>query len=381
MKKILSTIFILGLSILLPMTAHAGGGLPTPSAPATTDFTFSDFAVFGGNRVVLGRGIDASDDDPDDVTPEDPNDPIIVNGGNIGSNNNIHVYGRTDTESIVGGGRFVGGHRIDVNGDVIFNENVLIYGNSHITGDVQAGGDLTLGREITVGGDVTAGGSINLGPFDSIGGAVTANGTPTVFSPVSLPPETVFGHGTVDVRTGDYATTTLLPGSYDDLIMGDHNVLNLSAGKYYIDRLRMLSSSIINIDLSGGSFELYVTNGVSLGRYMDMNLINGSAEDVYIETNNWHSYSYATLYGTIFAHNSIVVGRKTHLTGALYAENGIHVYGGSRIDFDLACHLDSDQEQCQPPPTTSAVPEPASMALLGSGLLGAFGLRKKKAKA
>ena len=368
MKKFLSYSFFLLIFLVFPAIVHAAGS----SSPNPASLDFTDFAVFGDHRVQLGRGTDVDPEDPD---PDNPDDPTTINGGLTGSNGDMRVFAKAQTQGLYGQGELNGGREVNVNGDVVFNDNVMLYTTTHVTGDVDSGKDLKVGKNATIDGNATSGGSFDLSSGVVIGGSQHPGGTPEVFTPVTLPSETIFGAGSMDVHSGAGDTITLLPGSYDDINLGRMNVLNLTAGKYYMDTFHLGLESVINIDLSGGQFELYVVKDITIGRETDMFLTNGDADDVYMEAGrNWRSYSYSTLYGTVYAHNNLVLGRKNDFTGALYSGHNLTIYSGSTINFDLNCNFTDDGCTTQ----STAVPEPGTMALLGSGLLGAFGLRRKK---
>ncbi len=361
-------LFLLGSSL----PAYAGGGLPP--GPNYNNLDFTDFVVFGGGHTILGRGVSADDNEPDD-----PDDPIIINGALVGSNGNIEVRGKSQTEAIVTNGDILLGNHVRVDGDVIVNGDVDLNLDAQVGGDIEAGGKVHLGRHSVVSGDVTAGGDIDLEKFSSIGGTASEFSTPLTYSPITLPPSTAFGIGTLDVTKGSGNTTTLLPGSYDDITLGASNVLNLQGGKYYMDNLNLGEFSTINIDLTSGEFEMYVLHDVTIGRYTNMFLTGGEADQVYIEVGRkWLSRGHSNLYGTVFSHGDLQIGRKTNWTGALYAGDVLRIRGGSNINFDLYCGFEGDLACEDVPPQTSAVPEPTTIALLASGLLAASRLKKLK---
>lgn len=372
------SILVTALALVLPAVANAG--------PIT------DFSLFGGNRTTLGAD-------------------VIVNSGLVGSNAIVDVGGSSATLTVLGGGALTFGNSSSINalGDVIFTGNVRLEGLSHVTGDVDSGGNVSLGNSAIVDGNVRAGGSValggaakvlgdidagkasgvavTLGNIAQVGGTVThktgttvslgagatvggnAIGTPDAPAPyvaTVLPTATVFSAGVTDVTQANGQTTKLAPGSYDQIKLGGTNILNLSAGSYYIRRLTIGNASDLNLDLTGGGISLFFTEDVSIGNMLDVTLTGGDASDIYAETKgDWFLGGSGEWFGTIFgsdAASDIHFGNGNRLTGALFATHNLTIDGANTVNLLQADYLT--------PAQPSVIPEPSSILLLGTALVG-----------
>ncbi len=153
--------------------------------------------------------------------------------------------------------------------------------------------------------------------------------------------------------------------------MGSTNILNLSAGSYYFDTWNIGGGTTINFDLTSGGISLFFNGDVDIGSNLNVGLINGDASDIYSETyGNWTLNGGGEWFGTIFgsgALSDIHFGSNDSLTGALFATHNLVFDGGSTANLLQADYL-----------TNNSVPEPGTLLLLGSGLLGLVAVGRKK---
>jgi hypothetical protein len=293
-----------------------------------------------------------------------------------------------------------------VTGDIDSGGNVTLLGGAIVDGSIRAAGNVSLGSGASVGGDVDAGdptgtavtlnsnatvvGTVTHKPGTTVncgGSTVTCNNgasiggnvisatpdAPTAYTPTVLPSATTFTAGTVDISQGANQTTTLPSNtSWDDVSLGSSNILNISAGTYTFDTWSIGANSTLNLDLTGGAIVLLFTGNVVINSNLTVNLIGGTAADVYAETyGNWNLGAGGDWRGTIFgsgATSNITFNGTTDVVGALYATNNLNVGADSTVNFVQSNYL--------APPST-AVPEPATLALLAAGLLGAAGRSRR----
>ena len=358
----------------------------------------SAFTLFGGNSTSLGSN-------------------VIVNSGLVGSNANVSLGGGSDTLTVLGAGVLSGGSNLSINstGDVIFNGNVGLGGGSHATGDVDSGGNVVLGTSAIVDGNVRAAGKVTLGGSATVGGDVDAGlatgiaidlgtnakvlgnathkagttisigggsssvganivGTPAAPVPyvaTVLPTPSVFSAGVTNVTKGGSQTTNLAPGSYNDIVLGSTNILNLSTGSYFFNTWDIGGGSTINFDLTSGGISLFFTGNVGIGNNLNVVLLNGDASDIYAETyGDWTLNGGGEWFGTIFGSgvgSDVHFGNNNSLTGAIFATRNLDFDGGSTANLLQADYL-----------TNNSVPEPGTLILLGSGLLGLVLVGRRK---
>jgi hypothetical protein len=234
---------------------------------------------------------------------------------------------------------------------------------------------------VTLGGLAQVGGTITHRPGTTTSGVVPPNvavtGTPTgptAFGGVILPGAHSFAAGFADVSTAANATTSLLPGNYDDLSLGANNTLKLAAGTYFFDTWAIPDNAVLELDLTAGAISLYFTGNVGIGSNFIVNLLGGDASDVYAETlGDWLMGNNVNWYGTIFGsgHDSdITLGNNHHLTGAAYANHDLRLGDNSIVAFVL----------WDGPNTPQAVAIPATPWLLSACFLALAALRRRPRK-
>lgn len=330
------------LAIALPSLASAG--------------PIAGYSLYAGNLVHLGNSVN-------------------VNSGPVGSGDivdldgSVHLAGRLDAV-----GNVTLGNSAKVDGNVVANK-VTMNGSAIVGGNLDAGQasgtSIILGQNAKVVGTMTrkAGANASTASGATFGASVV--GTPATFTALALPPATSFGAGGASFNTGGGVTTTLGAGSYHFLDLGANNVLNLSAGDYYFDRLTTGGSTIFNFDLTHGAISLFITGNVHLGNGLDVNLTGGDASDVYAETKgNWVQDGFSEWFGTIYgsgADSDLSFGSNNTLTGAFYAAHNLSIDGNGAVN--LVAYA--------PPATASNVPEPGSM-LLGAIALGAMAVTRRR---
>lgn len=186
-----------------------------------------------------------------------------------------------------------------VDGDVRSADNVVLNNGADITGNVihPAGTTISMGAGATIGSDVIA--DPELPPLP----------TPAVF----------LSGGPSHTGLGNGATLTLAPGSYQDVILGGACTLNLSAGTYYFNQLSSANGLNLNIDLAGGSIEIYVTTKASFGSVDVFLTSGGNAGDIYLEAQGSGTATY----------NAFSAAGGSDWLGTVYAPNGGIHFGGS----------------------------------------------------
>lgn len=243
------------------------------------------------------------------------------------------------------------------------NNEVKIH-DDNLTRGVMGGSDLTLHDDNTVNGDATFNGSVTLNSGNTVTGTTSSGGVPNTFTPIALPTPTVFVSGGANVTTGG----ALAPGSYGDLTQGGTLTLDLISGDYYFDSIDLNNGNTINIDLTGGPVNIYITGDFDIHDSNNFVLTGGSASDIYMELyGKWSAHNDNTWYGIVYAPNEFI---KFHDRNEIYGA----FYSGEYVDI----HNDNGLHFVSSEPPAGAVPEPLSLALMSFGLLGGSFLRKIK---
>lgn len=328
------------------------------------------FAVFGASDV----------SDTDKVNIGNSTSVFI---GLVGSNRSINMGGSTFSEGIRAGGNVSVGNNSNIGGDgVIANGSVTLGGSVKVYGEIN-GASISIGNSADIYNNVFSGGSFSIGGstqvnqnvdaysatlgnnakiigtltlpngvLPTLGGGATVgtlvnDGTPLTapdtFNLITLPSPNTFSANTdagfdISITSGN-SPLNLPPGIYRNLTSNNSVTLNLSAGTYVFKSIDFGGSNNIYADVSAGKILIFVEGNVTAGNSTQMNVIGGTAEDIYLESggivtlggsNKW--------YGTIYSTKSdnpgqfgIITGNNTDVWGALYSAQQISLGGSNNI--------------------------------------------------
>ena len=212
-----------------------------------------EFAIFAQNRVQIDREI---------------NKPTDMPTGPIGSNDKVQIDKDSDVTTLAGGGMLQLDKDNRVVGSIIFNGDIGLDKDVGVTGNVDAGGDGCFESGVDITGDLTLGGVIidddDCDP-PMVGGDTTENGDPERFMPVKIPGKQSIPVMGPDITKGKEETTSLDPGFYGMLTLGDDNTLELTApGEYVLASISIGKSLDLKLDLADGPFIIFVAGDVTI---------------------------------------------------------------------------------------------------------------------
>jgi hypothetical protein len=252
-----------------------------------------------------------------------------------------------------------------------------------MNGNVGSRGDIQTNGTVGINGDAYSGSQTIFSTATTVTGTVTVDGSDFP----ALPTPTAFTSGGTDyIGSGNNGTVSLAPNvSYGELSGGGGWNINLSSGTYYFDSIHFANNTNINLDLSGGAINIFVTGELWFGSGADVNLTNGGDSSmVYWETHeadtlnafratggsDWLGTVYAPYGGIHFGSGSGPTtfeghfwsgwdGTYTNLSGNLVYERSVYIEHG--VTGNL-----------------SPIPVPAAVWLFGSGLLGLVGIARRR---
>jgi len=165
----------------------------------------------------------------------------------------------------------------------------------------------------------SANGSVNL--TGTVVGAVGSGGS------VALPVPPTATAGTTNISTPNNQTTTMTPGNYGSLVVGNACTLNFSAGTYvYTSFTAQYNGTIMNFNTAAGPVRFILTNGSFAGKNA-ITINNTGQHDVefHILNGNFEAQNhYAVSNAAVFAYNgNIDFENNANFTGTLYASGNI----------------------------------------------------------
>jgi len=252
-----------------------------------------------------------------------------------------------------------------VNGDVGAKGNIQAKYASQVSGNVAAGGNVTLEQKSQIKGNATAGDKVEVKYQANVTGNVAGKTNSPSLN--TLPSATDFSAGQKAYGLKSGATATMATGSYGNVNLEYDSTLKLSAGTYYFDSLTVGAESSLIFDLSGGAIKLFIKNNVNIGSHFDFEMLNGSANDIYTETQgNWTQGAWSEWFGTLFASGA---GSNMHF------DQGSTLGGTFIARKNIQLNLDSVVTAM--PEKTAKVPLPGSLPLLAIGLMSLALFRRK----
>ncbi|HEY6435869.1 MAG TPA: T9SS type A sorting domain-containing protein, partial [Ignavibacteriaceae bacterium] len=131
------------------------------------------------------------------------------------------------------------------------------------------------------------------------------------------------------------STATLVPGSYGNVTLGTSKTLNLSTGDYYFNSISMGGSGKLKLNVANGNIRIYVTGNVTFGTSVEIIILNGGPEKVYLETlGNFQMGGSGKWNGSLFCPlGNITLGTSCTVYGALWTNGEISVGGSTKIYY------------------------------------------------
>ena len=258
-----------------------------------------------------------------------------VNTGNIIFNGCIKLGGSTKVEGDINGGSSleIGTSNI-LNGNIITGKSVEIGGSTRLNGNLDADGNVKLGTSIKIYGYLTTSGTLTKSRNSIIYGNLTENGTPLApqsYNSITLPTATDFNSGGQNISSN----CSLSPGSYGNVKLGTSRTLTLSSGDYYFRSFSMGGSGKLKLNVNDGKIRIFITGDVTFGTSVEVTVLNGGPENIYLETkgdfklggsSEWNGIVYCPC-------GDITLGTSCYVKGALWAKGEIKIGGSSKIYY------------------------------------------------
>ncbi|MCB9066343.1 MAG: choice-of-anchor D domain-containing protein [Calditrichae bacterium] len=278
-----------------PGGAFAIANLPTltaiisPGNTATFDVTFSPSAIGA-----TAASINISSDDPDspiveiqltgegiDNSPPPAQDFVLLANERINIEKFSSIHGNIHSNDKV---------------EIEKGRNGVIYGN------ISAVESIEIEKRNTVDGDV-------ISPETDIDGMVNGSILEESVDAVPMPQLSEFSSGNTDIYVRKRSTKILLPGSYDDIEVGDRATLQLSSGDYFAEDLTLQSRAKLLVDVSGGPVNIYLEEDLQLDERAEVEISGGSTADFTVfcgDDRNIKIREKAIMRGNLIAPNATV---------------------------------------------------------------------------
>ena len=295
---------------------------------------------------------DGDDDDDSDDDADDDEDMLglakgIIAGGKVTLASRATVLGTVD------------GDQIRIRRNAAVGASVVVAGRIDLERDALIDGDAdgtraSLGRNATITGTLTLPVGVNPTGSGIRNGSATigeiVNGvpqTPKEFSAIVLPPASIYtpsGSRRDDVKVQRRRTLTLAPGVYRDLQLKKEATLNLGAGTYVFRKISGSDEVTLNMDATVGDIVILAARNVNLGDELRVNVVGGSAKDVYLETAGTFDTDKDSIWqGTVFStksssagRNGISIGRNNRLTGAFFSNQQVDLSDRTEVSGEIA---------------------------------------------
>ncbi len=284
----------LGLALLAP-TAAMGDEVQHP---------ISAYAVHTDGGAILGAHAEAS--------------------GHVGAATTLTI----GSDAVLHAGAFSGGgltvnDRSRIEGLILAGANLVLHSDARAENSAQAGGNATAGPRVQVLGDLDATGAVSVDSTATVSGTTTASATlPYTWARPSVV-EPAYSPGAVDVTVDPDQTLVLAPGDYAALTLRDRARVELSAGVYHFLSVSAGADSVIAIDDSGGSVEIYAQGAIDLTDRAAVELDSGSADSVsWFCGGDMDIPSDTELYGPVRCFGTLTLGDRVRTHGSLYALDG-----------------------------------------------------------
>ncbi|MEZ4761768.1 MAG: FlgD immunoglobulin-like domain containing protein [Calditrichia bacterium] len=191
-----------------------------------------------------------------------------------------------------------------IHGNIHSNDKVEIEKgrNGVIYGNISAVESIEIEKRNTVDGDV-------ISPETDIDGMVNGSILEESVDAVPMPQLSEFSSGNTDIYVRKRSTKILLPGSYDDIEVGDRATLQLSSGDYFAEDLTLQSRAKLLVDVSGGPVNIYLEEDLQLDERAEVEISGGSTADFTVfcgDDRNIKIREKAIMRGNLIAPNATV---------------------------------------------------------------------------
>lgn len=240
--------------------------------------------------------------------------------------------------------------RGEVNGHVRAGYRARLRRPARVTGDVVARGeDIRVDREATLDGDATAGGQVRVRSGGTVTGTISEGAAVPPTPPITLVALTLVS-GAGDVALERNETRSLAPGDYGELRARRGATLELAAGHYRFERVRLGRRVTVRLDLSGGAVIVDSAGAFRLKREgkVEISSATGDAADFLIQVGGTRRLRVgrgSELLGTVFGPRARVrLGKESELEGALYGRKvrvgrESEIQGNPAIEVFVALYL------------------------------------------
>ncbi|MBI9018744.1 MAG: PEP-CTERM sorting domain-containing protein [Phycisphaerae bacterium] len=308
-------------------------------------------------------------------------------------------FDSTNYYTAIAGNKFQANRRVTINGSVAGKELARIGISSTVTGDVFSDNRLLIRRRATLGGISYANGYLRYGSDVESGSVIGQNNvkishnnfingylsyagkadiSPTASIANSLPailPSRAFVDHEMPVfgpQRSKKSTMTidenthLAPGNYDNIRAKRYSVIYLTAGTYNFGDFILNRHAKIVADSSLGDINIVVNGKYRSYRHVILDNIGENDVDI-IASGNIRIGKKNDYEANLLSGNNLNVNRDSIINGFTYSEHNTLFQRNVELNFQPA------GAGSELPP---AVPEPASILLLGSA--GMFLARKRK---